>query len=169
LSHELQPRLLILCIGNLLMLDEGLGPQVAAELLARYELPDNVEVLDRGVMGMALLADLRRADAVLVVDALDNTGYLPGTVCAFAPDDLAYDAGPKGAHDMRIADVLAAAALLGVQPQVDCLGVQVKDMNPKDYQIGLTPEVEAALPAVIEYVEKWIYRRGIVLITKDTI
>ena len=146
----MENKVLILCIGNILMLDEGVGPRVAQELCEHHVLPDGVEVLDRGCMGMSLLADLKGADKVLVVDAVDNTGYAPGTVVTFKPADIALYQAFHGAHDTRLTDVLQALELLGCQPEVDCLGVQVENMHPENYCIGLTPAVEAAVPILVQ-------------------
>jgi hydrogenase maturation protease len=148
-------------VGNALMLDEGLGPRVAAELVGRYRFPENVEVLDRGTMGMALLSDLRRFDVVLLVDAVDNTGKPPGTVVTYLPQDIAPYEAFHGAHDTRFVDVLEAAALLGCAPEGHCLGVQVQDMSPASYTIGLTPPVEAAVPFLIECVLGFLEQRGV--------
>jgi hydrogenase maturation protease len=149
-------RVVILCIGNLLMLDEGFGPRIAAELLARYDFPGEVEVLDRGVMGMALLSDIRGVDRLLIIDAVDNTGTEAGTILSFKPEDMASVETFHGAHDLRLTDVLQAAALLGEVPTTDCLGVQIADMNPPDYQIGLTPAVEAAVEDMLAQVCRWL-------------
>jgi hydrogenase maturation protease len=165
----------ILCIGNILMRDEGLGPRLAAELLERFTFPPNVEILDRGTMGMALISDIRRFEVLLVVDAVDKTGHEPGTVLHFGPEDIAPCEAFHGAHDTRLIDVLQACALLGDPdsspgprsgpdsspapgpdrrpvPETQCLGVQVLDMNPPEFSIGLTPPVEAALPLLIQSV-----------------
>ncbi len=131
------------------MLDEGVGPRVAQEL-EKQVLPEGVTVLDRGCMGMALLADLERAEKVLVVDAVDKTGLPPGTVVTFKPEDIAPYQAPHGAHDTRLVDVLQALELLGHQPEVDCLGVQIANMYPEGFSIGLTPPVEAAVPLLVQ-------------------
>jgi hydrogenase maturation protease len=154
-------RVAILCVGNVLLLDEGAGPRVAAELRENHRLPANVEVLDRGTMGMALLADLRRFDVVLLVDAVDSTGHPPGTVLDYLPEDIAPYEAFHGAHDTRFVDVLAAASLLGYEPEAHCLGVQVQDISPPEYQIGLTPAVEAAVPLLVECVLAFLSQRGI--------
>ncbi|MDR0347081.1 MAG: hydrogenase maturation protease [Coriobacteriales bacterium] len=154
-------RVAILCVGNILMLDEGAAPRVAAELLARYEFPENVEVLDRGTMGMALLADLKRFDVILLVDAVDNTGQPPGTVVTYLPEEIAPYEAFHGAHDTRFIDVLEAAALVGYTPEAHCLGVQVQNMLPSEYAIGLTPPVEAAIPFLVECVIGFLNQRNI--------
>jgi len=132
------------------MLDEGVGPRVAQELIEHHEFPPNVQVLDRGCMGMSLLADFKTADKVLVVDAVDNTDYEPGTVVTFKPEDIAPYQAFHGAHDTRLIDVLQTLALLGYEPEVDCLGVQVENMSPANFCIGLTPRVEAAVPIMVQ-------------------
>lgn len=35
-------RIAVFCVGNKLMLDDGVGPAVYEELLTRYDIPDNV-------------------------------------------------------------------------------------------------------------------------------
>jgi hydrogenase maturation protease len=143
------------------MLDEGVGPRVAAELRENYRFPPTVEVLDRGTMGMALLSDLKRFDVVLLVDAVENTGKPPGTVVTFSPEDIAPYEAFHGAHDTRFVDVLEAAALLGYAPEGHCLGVQVENRSPAEYAIGLTAPVEAAVPFLIECVLGFLAQRGV--------
>ena len=46
---------LILGVGNLLMSDEGVGVHVIQRLVADYQLPEEVQVLDGGTLGMDLL------------------------------------------------------------------------------------------------------------------
>jgi hydrogenase maturation protease len=157
----MEKRIAILCIGNILLLDEGVGPRVAAELVERYRFPEGVEVLERGTMGMALLADLKRFDLILLVDAVDNTGEAPGSVVTFLPEDIAPYEAFHGAHDTRFIDVLEAAALLGYTPEAHCLGVQVANMSPAEYTIGLTPPVEASVPFVLECIFGFLAQNGI--------
>ena len=83
-------RIAVMCIGNTLMLDEGVGPRVAEELLSRFSFPEHVDVLDCGTMGMSLLSVMRRYDVILVVDAVDNTGHPPGTVLNFPRSIASY-------------------------------------------------------------------------------
>ncbi|MCL2339420.1 MAG: hydrogenase maturation protease [Actinomycetia bacterium] len=161
------PRIVILCVGNLLMLDDGLGPQVYAELRRLYDFPPTVSLLERGVMGLAILADLRAAEELLVIDAMDNTGQPAGSVLLAQPEDLAsYQQAFRSAHDTRLVDVLTAAEMLGWHPAVTCLGVQVANANPAQYQIGLSPAVQAALPQLVAWVEQWLQARGIQLTTR---
>lgn len=152
-------RVAVLCIGNELLMDEGVGPACARYIQARYELPEQVEVLDRSVMGMAILSDLRSHDFALVIDALEVPDAEPGQLFSFAPQDAApTPAGMTSLHEVRFADVLGSAELLGIRCAGHCLGVQVENMSPSEFVMALTPRVAAAVPflaqAAMRYLNK---------------
>ena len=152
-------RVAVICIGNDLLMDEGVGPACARYLNARYRFPDNVDLLNRAVMGMAIISDLRNHDRVLVLDAVDVPGAEPGDLFSFDPADVACTpAGMTSLHEVRFADVLGSAELLGVRCEGHCLGIQVENMSPSEFVIALTPRVAAAMPllaqAAVRYLRK---------------
>ena len=159
-------RAAVVCIGNVLMRDEGLGPLVARSLLETYDFPGTVDVLDAGTMGMSLLPDLQSHGFVVLVDAVDGTGQEPGTVFTYTPDEMAPNAIMHSLHDMRFTDVLAACRLMGIEPEAQCVGAQVLDMDPEDFSIGLTPPLEKAVPLVMATVVKILSDRGFTCITR---
>ena len=157
-------RCAIICVGNKLMLDEGIGSAVYEALLERYEIPDNVTCFDVGCMSLDMLNVVRDYDFIVTVDAVDGTGEAPGTVFRFAPDDVARHSGAMASlHDMKLIDLFDSAALLGYEARGVCLGMQVLNMEPAEYTIGLTEPVYDALPLLIETVEAELYREGFIL------
>lgn len=150
-------RVAVICIGNELLMDEGVGPACARYLLSRYAFPDTVDVLDRAVMGMSVISDLREHDFALVVDAVEVPDALPGQLFSFAPDDVApTPPGMTSLHEVRFADVLGSAELLGVRCEGHCLGVQVENMSPSEFVVALTPRVAAALPLLAQAVVRYL-------------
>jgi hydrogenase maturation protease len=146
-------RVLVMGIGNVLMLDEGIGPAVIARLVEAYEFPPHVDVVDSGTMGMSILHLFAEYDYLIVVDAVDDPENLaPGEVVSFPPEQIAPNTVLHGLHDMRFVDVLQNAEFLGWRPDAMCVGVQIENINPVDLTEGLTPEVEAAIPVAIEAV-----------------
>lgn len=144
-------RVAVLCIGNELLMDEGVGPSCARYLRARYEFPTEVDVLDRSVMGMAILSDLRVYDYALVLDALEVPGAQPGQLFSFAPEDAApTPAGMTSLHEVRFADVLGSAELLGIRCAGHCLGIQAENLSPSELVMALTPRVAAAIPLLAQ-------------------
>ena len=130
-------KIAILCIGNRLMLDDGVGPAVYDALEAGYRFGDDVALYDAGCMTMDLLPHVCKADFVIVVDAVDGTGEQPGTVFRFAPGDIAGHGVMQSLHDMRLSDLLASASLLGHEADGVCFGIQVENMSPASFIEGL--------------------------------
>lgn len=140
-------RVKLICIGNELLLDDGVGPAAARYIESRYCLPENVTVANCACMGMAVISDLRDCDYALVLDAVDVPGARPGQVFSFEPDDAApTPPGATSLHDMRFADVLHSASLLGIESGGRCFGIQVENRDPSEFIVGLSPRVAAAVP-----------------------
>lgn len=153
-----EERIAVICVGNEYQLDDGFGPAVARYLDERYEFPPNVSVLDRAVMGYGIAPDLKACDVAIVVDALDGTGAAPGTVFSFDPADMRVSAGKTSLHEVRFADVLAAATFMGAACTGRCFGVQVLDMGVGALERGLSPQVEDAVAPVARMVVRYIER-----------
>lgn len=158
-------RILVMCVGNPLMGDEGVGPRCAEHLMKHYSFPDNVEVVDAGTMGFGILNMFQGVDFVIVVDAVQGTGYGAGTVVALDPEGMAPNQILHSLHDARLTDVLDAATLMGLEPEVTCIGVQVDEIV--QWQLELSPPVEAAVPLAVSAVVEVLARRGIAAETSD--
>src|SRR5262249_23531768 len=89
-------RMLIACVGNIFLGDDGFGPEVAKRLAA-VSLPGWVRVADYGISGMHLAYDLAGGyDAAILIDAAPR-GDKPGTGTLL---DVAAEgrAGGEGGH-----------------------------------------------------------------------
>jgi len=158
---DIEPRVLVLGIGNILMLDEGVGNRVAVELEKNYQFPDDVRIMDAGTMGLGMIHLFRGVEFLLVVDAMDGSGHPPGTVVRIAPEEFAPNQVMHSLHDIRFVDVLEAAKLIGLMPEADCIGIQVQEMNPAEITIGLSEPVEAAVPRAVAAVLYVLEERGV--------
>ena len=167
--EELRPqRVAVLCVGNRLMLDDGVGPAVYDELTASYDIPDNVELLDLGCLSLAMIDRVREFDVILTVDAVDDSGQPAGTVLRYAPDAMARHVGITASlHDLI--DLFDSAALLGYQAEGLCLGMQVENASPAEATEGLTRPVHDALPLLVDVVVGELARLGFPLSRKASI
>jgi hydrogenase maturation protease len=134
--------------------------------MSSFAWPDNVTVLDAGTMGMGILNLFREADYILVVDAVENTGEPPGTVVRLSAEDVAPNQVMHSLHDVRLADVLSAAELAGHRPDAEFVGVQIERIE--QFVVGLTPDVEAALPAAVAAVLTLLGEYGIAAVPRPT-
>ncbi len=160
-------RILVLGVGNILMRDEGIGPRIIEALEAHFSLPEGVIAVDAGTLGLSIIHLLRDADHVLIVDAVDSTGHPPGTVLRVPPEEFAPNQVMHSLHDVRLVDVLQSARLIGIEPTVDCIGVQVADIAPDGFCIGLTDAVEAALPRAVAATLELLEERGILAMPRS--
>lgn len=154
-------RVLVLGIGNVLMMDEGVGNRIAEVLQRDYVLPADVRVMDAGTMGLGMMHLFRGVEYLLVADAIDGSGHPPGTVVRLSPSDFAPNQVLHSLHDVRLVDVLNAARLIDIMPEAECIGVQVENMSPPELTIGLTERVEAAVPRAVAAILYVLEERGI--------
>lgn len=150
-------RTLVMGVGNPLMGDEGVGPRVVEWLRSRFEFGGDVDVVDAGTMGFTILNLFEAVDRVLVIDAVDGSGHPPGTVLLLSPEDMAPNQVLHSLHDLRLTDVLDAARLVGMDPEVTCIGVQVERIV--QWQVELAPVVEASIEpaarAALDILQSW--------------
>ncbi len=169
MSNDTVERIAVFCVGNRLMLDDGLGSAVYDELVETYDFPDNVELYDVGCMSLDMIDTVKRCDLLITVDALDNTGQAPGTVFSFSPEDMARKTGANASlHDLKLVDLFDAAQLLGYSAQGLCFGMQVENASPAEYVVGLTPSVHDALPLLVDAVVAELVKRGVEVRIKAT-
>jgi hydrogenase maturation protease len=153
------PCIKVLGVGNLLWADEGFGVRCVEALDREWELPPDVEVLDGGTLGLALVPLLLDATHVLLFDAVAHGGE-PGTLIVARDGEVPalISANKMSVHQVGMNDILASLELLGHQPQ--CLTViGVRPVELADYGGSLTDPVQAQLPAAlrlgIEELRRW--------------
>jgi len=162
-------KIAVFCVGNRLHLDDGVGPAVYDEVLARFDVPEGVELFDLGVLTMDMINYVDECDAIITVDAIEHSGEPVGTVLRGTPADMAPSQGANiSMHDLRLADLFDAALLLGFNAEGVCLGVQVENTEPQILTEDLTPKVKAALPLLVETLAAELARLGSPLIDKKT-
>lgn len=162
-------RIAVICVGNELMLDDGLGIEAYRQLEAAYAFPREVDLLCAGCLTMDFIAKVGEYDVMITVDAIDGTGQPAGTLFRYTPDDVARRGTPMGSlHELKLADLFDAAALLGYQAEGVCIGMQVENGTPSEFVQGLTPTVLSKMPDLVDTVLAELVLRGIDVRVKST-
>ena len=158
-------RILIACIGNIFLGDDGFGVEVAQKLLSR-QYPQGVKVVDFGIRGMELAYTLLDDfDTLVLVDTVSRGGQ-PGTLYLIEPDltnldpEKGAEAGRIGldAHSMDPVKVLAFARTLGARP-IHTLLVGCEASVPdsggeyEEMQMGLSLPVQAAVAEAVTMID----------------
>ena len=112
------PSSVVIGLGNPLMADDGLGLVVLERLRALGSgLPADVELVDGGTWGLALLPAIESASRLVLLDAIAR-GSPPGTLHTLERDELPrYLATRISPHEVALQDVLALAELRGTLPR----------------------------------------------------
>lgn len=139
--------------------DDAVGPHVVARLVAGFEFPPGVAVVDVGTPGLDLTPYLAGLRAAVVVDAV--RGETPGEVRVIRKGELVtWSVPPRlSPHDPGLLECLMALELAGRAPaDVTLVGVA-----PASVATGtaLTPIVAAALPAAVQAVLDELRRLGV--------
>lgn len=149
--ENLDGKIVVLGVGNVLLRDEGVGVRVVQELERRYQFPDQVAVIDGGTLGLSLLAVIHAASRLIVVDAVTNRGR-PGTLYRLTADDLPKTVAYKTSiHQTDLVEAInICREVFDHEPPVTIIGVEPEDINP--YNVQLSAPVAAAVPDMIEAV-----------------
>jgi hydrogenase maturation protease len=141
-------RIVVLGVGNILLTDEGVGVYAVEKLQQDYALPPEITVIDGGTCGMEMLEDLAGADHLLIVDAV-RSGQPPATIVRIADEDVPVFFKTKlSPHQIGLSDVLATLVLTDEAPgTTTVIGIEPVSL---DTHLGLSPEVAAQLPRVVE-------------------
>ena len=142
-------RTLIIGLGNEYRRDDAVGLVVARRL--REAAPESVRVLEESGEGAGLMESWQGADAVILIDAV-HSGAKPGTLHRL--DAHAQPIAKKffrvSTHAFGVAEAVELARALGrLPPRLIVYGVEGKSFEAG---VGLSPEVEAAVQAVVERV-----------------
>lgn len=151
-------RILILGIGNILMMDEGVGIRAIEEIQNRFQFQEDVELLDGGTSGIELLSYISGKDHLIIIDAI-KAGYPPGTVLRVEGEDVPACFKTRiSPHQLGLSDLLLAATLTGEMPG----NLVLFGIEPKRIKLGLSlsDEVKANFDKLISAVVEEIRGLG---------
>lgn len=151
------PAILVLGLGNTLLQDDGLGVWAVRRLIAEYVLPETVEVLDGGVLGLDLLSRLEDVTALLIIDAV-RAGLAPGTPMRLEGDAIPTVLARKmSMHQAGLQDLLAVSALRGTLPPRRVLyGLEPAVIDWGDeLSPTLAPQIDKLVDSVVQELRDW--------------
>ncbi|MDP2952919.1 MAG: hydrogenase maturation protease [Chloroflexota bacterium] len=148
--------ILILGCGNVLLGDDGFGPEVVAYLESHYPIPENVAVLDAGTGVGDILLDVALADRkprkLVLVDVLDR-GQEPGDIAVQPLDGPPQRSGRNiSPHQAPTSSLLKELEALG---KVEVLLLTVQPLLiPQEVQPGLSDPVRGAVPRACDLIAR---------------
>lgn len=146
-------RTLVAGVGNIFQRDDAFGVEVIRLLAEQHRTwPAGVEIADFGIRGVHLVYELLGGcDLFVLVDAAQR-GQAPGTITVLEvePEHMSAPTGVMDAHGLAPDQVFAMLAQMGAHPGRSLVvACEPADVSPG---MGLTDEVQAALPAAVRAV-----------------
>jgi len=158
---------LIAGIGNILLGDDGFGPQAIARLQSEYEFGGEVELLDLGTPALDFVDYLAGRKVVVLLDAL-SCGGAPGEVLIYDHAQLRKRVSGMrlSAHQPCLDETLFAAETAGVNfEQVTLIGIVADSL---DVGTELSPTVSSAMPQVLQLVCEIMSHQGVNVRRRET-
>lgn len=139
----------IVGVGNVLMGDEGIGVEIARRM-QMMSLPDDVEVIDGGTLGLELAVHLRGKVAVIILDAIALDAE-PGSVFRVEiekADQLS--SIRRSSHDGGLGELFRYLLSLSPAPTVVMIGICPGEIG--GMHIGLSPVLRQKMDEIIALV-----------------
>jgi hydrogenase maturation protease len=151
--------IMVLGIGCILFSDEGFGVRVVEKMEKQYEFPDNVLLVDGGVLGINLLGVISKPKHLIVVDVIRNKGN-PGDIYRLEGDAIPERIRAKNSlHQVDFLEALTLCQALDHVPQTVIIGVEPQDIDTQS--LDLTPPIQARVDPIIELVLAELDRLGV--------
>jgi hydrogenase maturation protease len=152
-SRELSDKAttLVLGVGNVILGDEGFGPEVVRRL-SEAALPAGVRVEEGGVGGFNLLGSLEGVERLIVVDVM-LADIPPGEIRLFRlePGSSAPGQGILSFHQVGVPELLELWRLLGHEPETYFLVTRPEKLA---WGEGLSAPVRRAVAGAVEMVRE---------------
>ena len=143
----------VLGLGNDILGDDALGIRVAREVEARFG--HEVEVVASSQSGFHVMDDLLGVSRLLVVDSIQTGSTKPGTVYVLDENSIRPTQGVSS-HSLGIFEVLEVARRLSLPVPAECVILAVEAADCTTVGGGMHPDVEAAIPLVVEWVGRYL-------------
>jgi hydrogenase maturation protease len=165
MDEERPQAIVVLGVGNILLTDEGVGVRVIERLHQRYVFPPQVELVDGGVSGLGLLAVIKDAAHLIIVDAV-RRNRAPGTLYRFSGHEIPKRVYQKTSlHQVDLVEALTVAEILWQRPQTVVLGVEPQDINP--WRTELTPVIQDKIDELMKMTLEELKSLGVKWQLKD--
>lgn len=137
--------ILIICLGNPLMRDEGIGIRLASELHSHLNDNPDIEIMDLGTGGLSVMHAITGRKKVIFVDCA-IMGQTPGSILRFTPQQVRSTKTRMrySLHEGDLLNTLELSRNMGECPDdIVIFGIEPKEI---DHGSSLTNELENNIP-----------------------
>jgi hydrogenase maturation protease len=125
--NNINPKILILGIGNFLLGDEGVGVH-AVQLLEKENFSRAVSIVDGGCGGFNLMQYFKEFPTIIMIDATMD-GSPAGKITLLEPEFASDFPKSLSAHDIGLRDLVESAALIGDLPKIYLITISISEIQ----------------------------------------
>jgi hydrogenase maturation protease len=148
-------KLLVLGVGNILMMDEGIGVHAVHEFWKEKNNFDEtlVDFIDGGTFTQDIFYLFEEYEKLLVLDVV-RAGHESGTIYSLDEDDLVKNKKQVlSLHDTDLLDSLDMAQMRGHRPTLKVVGIEPDKIN---WGTQMTPVLVKAFPSFMKVAREHI-------------
>ncbi len=149
--------ILIICLGNPLMRDEGIGVRLASELMVHLADNPHVEIMDLGTGGLSVLHAIVGREKIIFVDCA-IMGQSPGLIHRFTPEQVCSKKVRMrySLHEGDLLNTIELSRRLGECPDdIVIFGIEPMEISHGE---GLTSELENNIQEYVQTILKELDR-----------
>ena len=150
--------ILIVCLGNPLMRDEGIGIRLASELLVHLKDNPDVEVMELGTGGFSIIHAIVGRKKIIFIDCaiMDQA---PGLIRRFTPEQVCSKKVRMrySLHEGDLLNTIELSRRLGQCPdEIVIFGIEPMEIS---HGQGLTSELEKNIQQYVQTILKELDRK----------
>ncbi|MFA8436048.1 MAG: hydrogenase maturation protease [Marinifilaceae bacterium] len=146
---------IILGIGNEILKDDGIGPQLVKDL-QQHEPIGNVEYKTAFLGGLDLLDLIRDYRIVILVDAIKTRNGIPGTVSYFTPENFTETLHLSNFHDASFLNTLHLGKQLGIPLPDEIHIIAIEIVEDMVFGNSFSPEIASKMDVIYQEVNQLI-------------
>ena len=147
---------IIVGMGNTILSDDGVGILVARDLMERLADYPYYEVMETPLAGMNLIPMLEGYDRAIIIDAIEVSNPVPGTLHNFDLSELAATMHVTSPHGTNLYTAVELGRRCGLQMpgKITIFAIEVE--NVTTFSSECTPAVEKCITEVAEEIIRYL-------------
>ena len=144
----------VIGLGNTILRDDGVGVFAARKVQDLLPEDAGVDVVEAALAGFNLLDLIIGFEKAIIIDSIQTKDGKVGDIYEFTPDAIKHTVRLASIHDMNLVTALEFGKMMGmdVPHTVNIYAIEVADNS--NFGEEMCPEVEEAVPTVVEKVIK---------------
>jgi len=148
-------------MGNIMFHDEGLGTYFAHYLETNYEIPENLSIVDGGLLGFSLMSYYQEYDKILIVGTNSKKGKA-GTISRYSGEEMmALGSTRQTANEVELTMMLEICSFHEDMGEVELITMIPEDIV--EVRNELTDTVMKRMPALLDETLGALAEDGIIL------